>query len=180
MAGSVRSTSLRRSRPGFPAQGAELGRIICVVDCGLAERNPGLLAWYDACIHFSDVVLLNRREGVPNKWVGDFQARYKDQRYPCVVKLCWAGSGALSAGPSALRISQAFEDEPTWVVEGDDPEDDSGEDLVDGDEEEVEMVPVEDPYFERRPGGRRAKEIPDVAKFLDAKVQARAPAGEEA
>ena len=159
-------------RAWLPSQGAELGRIICVVDCSLAERNTPLLAWYDACIHFSDVVLLNRREGVSNKWVRDFEARYKDQRYPCVMEFVRAGrvrNPALILEPSALRISQAFEDELAWVAVGEDSEDGAGEDEADGDEEEVEMVPAEDPYFARRPGGRRLKEIPDVAKFLDAK-----------
>jgi len=160
----------------FPAQGAELGRIICIVNCALAERNPPLMAWYDACIHFSDVVLLNRREGVSNKWVRDFEARYKDQRYPCVMELVRAGrvrNPALILEPSALRISQAFEDELTWVTVDGDSEDDAGENEADGDEEEVEMVPAEDPYFARRPGGRRLKEIPDIARFLDAKEEAR-------
>ena len=54
------------------AQGGELARVLFVVHCALAERNPPLLAWYDACVHFSDVVLLNRREGVANKWVSEF------------------------------------------------------------------------------------------------------------
>jgi hypothetical protein len=169
-------------RAWLSTQVAELARIICVVDCGLAERNPALLAWYDACIHFSDVVLLNRREGVANKWVKDFQARYGDQCYPCVMEFVRAGrvrNPALILEPCALRISQAFEDEPTWVAEDGDTEDDSGEDKDAEDEEEVEMVPAEDPYFARRPGGRRVKEIPDVAKFLDAKPGAKALAGNE-
>ena len=138
-------------RAWLPLQGAELGRIICVVDCGLAERNPALLAWYDACIHFSDVVLLNRREGVANKWVKDFQARYKDQFFPCVIEFVRAGrvrNPPLILDPSALRISQAFEDEQTWVPVGGDPEDEAGDDeAADGDGEEVEMVLAEDPYF---------------------------------
>ena len=163
----------------LPLQGAELGRIICVVDCGLAERNPALLAWYDACIHFSDVVLLNRREGVANKWVRDFQERYTDQFFPCVMEFVRAGrvrNPALILNPCALRISQVFEDEPAWVPVGGDPEDEGGEEDAEGDEE-VEMVLAEDPYFARRPGGRRAKEIPDIAKFLDAKQEAKARAG---
>ena len=43
---------------------AAVARVFCVIDCTLASRHPALLAWYDACVHFSDVVLLNRREGV--------------------------------------------------------------------------------------------------------------------
>ena len=59
---------------------------------------------------------------------------------------------------------------------GGDPEDEAREGEAEGDEE-VEMVLAEDPYFERRPGGRRAREIPDIAKFLDAKREAKARAG---
>jgi hypothetical protein len=37
----------------------ELARILTLVDCQLAQRHDGpLRAWFDACIHFSDVVLL--------------------------------------------------------------------------------------------------------------------------
>ena len=42
-------------------------------------RPAALLAWYDACVHFSDVVLLQRREGVANKWVSDFLKHHEDQ-----------------------------------------------------------------------------------------------------
>ena len=159
----------------LPTQSAELGRIICVVDCGLAQGNPALLAWYDACAHFSDVVLLNRREGVDSKWIRDFQARFKDQCYPCLIEFVRAGrvrNPALILEPCALRISQAFEDEPAWVARDGSSEDDAGEE---GDDE-VEMVLAEDPYFARRPGGRRVKEIPDIARFLDAKQAARTSA----
>jgi hypothetical protein len=164
----------------LPTQSAELGRIICVVDCGLVQGNPTLLAWYDACVHFSDVVLLNGREGVDSKWIRDFQARFKDQRYPCLIELVRGGrvrNPALILEPCALRISQAFEDEPVWVTKDGGSEDDAGEDGGAEDNDDVEMVPAEDPYFARRPGGRRVKEIPDIAKLLDAKRTARPGAG---
>src|SRR5208283_3928029 len=56
---------------------SEVARVICVVDCRLAAGNPKLFAWFEACVHFSDVVLLNRREGVPSKWVGDFRKEFE-------------------------------------------------------------------------------------------------------
>jgi len=59
--------------------GAELGRIFCVVNCQFAAAHPDALPWFDACVHFSDVVLLSGREGIPNKWVSDFQKRYAEQ-----------------------------------------------------------------------------------------------------
>ena len=45
----------------LPASGGELGRILCVVHCGLVAQHKELRVWFDACVHFSDVVLLNRR-----------------------------------------------------------------------------------------------------------------------
>jgi hypothetical protein len=154
----------------LPAQNAELGRVLCVVNCALAERHPPLLAWYDACVHFSDVVLLNKREGVANKWMSDFQSRYEDQCYPCLIEMVRSGrvrNPALILEPNPLRISHAFE-EPVWIVEGENPEEEGGDEGSDDEgDEEVELVQVEDPYFARRIGGRREKEIPDIAKHLD-------------
>jgi hypothetical protein len=141
---------------------AELARVLCVVHCRLLEANPKLFPWYEACIHFSDVVLLNRREGVANKWISDFQGRFEEKFYPCLFELVRAGgikNPALVLAPVARRMSHAF-DEPEWVAEGDVEEEDQGEG------EEVEMTEEVDPYFERRNGGRRVVELPRIAEFL--------------
>lgn len=148
------------------AQDLELARVLCVVDCRLAEANPPLLAWFDACVHFADAVLLNRREGVANKWLSDFQARYKSEHYPCLIELVRDNkvrNPALILEPRALRISHVFDDEVDWTVVGGEDETDA----PDG-EEEVEVVPEEDPYFARLNGGRRIKELPDIRKYLPA------------
>ncbi len=148
--------------------GAELARVLCVVHCALAEKNPPLLAWVDACVHFSDVVLLNRREGVPNKWMSDFQARYTGQFLPCLFELVKNGrvkNPALVLEPQARRMSHAFDAEQDWIftdAEGDVID----EDEETADDEEVEAKPEEDPYFVRDAAGRRMKKIPDIAKFL--------------
>lgn len=149
-------------KPWLEANGVELSRIICVVDCKLAAAHPPLLAWFDACVHFSDVVLLNRREDVENKWVSDFQKRYADQFYPCLFEMVKKGrvkNALVILDPVARRISQYFEDEVGWIVEGEDDENEA-------EEGEVEMTQAEDPYLERRAGGRRIKEIPDIATIL--------------
>ena len=152
----------------------ELARGLCVVHCGLAQKHHPLLVWYDALIHFSDVVLLNRREGIENKWIGDFQARYKGQFFPCLFDLVKAGrvkNPALVLTPGALRMSQAFdeleEQLEAEVVEyeiGGDPETDEEAEQAAEEEEEDELK--EDLYFVRLAGGRRAKEIPDIGKYL--------------
>jgi hypothetical protein len=141
----------------------EVARVVCVVNCQLLEKNPKLFAWYEACIHFSDVVLLNQREGVPNKWIGDFKGKFEHKFYPCLFEFVREGrvrNPALILAPVARRMSHVF-DEQEWIAI--DPDDDE-EDLEDG--EETEMKAEEDPYFERRNGGRRVHEIPNIADYL--------------
>lgn len=151
------------------AQDVELARTLCVVNCQLAEKHSALLAWYEACIHFSDVVLLNRREGVENKWLSDFLMHFKKQFYPSIfdtVKQGKVKNPALVLEPEARRMTHAFDEEQDWVItnaEGEevDEEDETSED------DELQAKPEVDPYFERRSeGGRRVKELPDIKKYL--------------
>jgi len=155
-------------KPWLEAQGGELARVLCVVDCQLAGKNPPLLAWFDACIHFADVALLNRREGVANKWLSDFQAHFKSQYIPCLFEFVKGGrvkNPGLVLEPQARRMSHVFDEEQDWIftdAEGDEIDEDEE---TEGDEE-VEAKAEEDPYFARLNGGRRVKEIPDVKKYL--------------
>ncbi len=141
----------------------EVARVISVVNCRLVEANPKLFAWYEACIFYSDVVLLNQRDNVPNKWIGDFKAKFEDRFYPCLfefVKDNRVKNPALVLAPVARRMSHVF-DEQDWVAVDEEDDEDSAED---GDE--TEMKPAEDHYMERRNGGRRVHEIPNIADFL--------------
>jgi len=142
----------------------EVARVLCVVNCQLAEAHPKLFAWYEACIFYSDVVLLNRRDGVSNKWMGDFRAKFEDKFYPCLFEFVKDGkvkNPALVLAPVARRMSHVF-DELEWVVDEDEEEDEK--EIEDGDESP--MKPEEDYYLERRNGGRRVHEIPNIADFL--------------
>ena len=144
-------------------RGSDVARVLCVVDCQLLERNPKLFAWYEACIHFTDVVLLNRREGVPNKWIGDFKGKFEHKFYPCLFEFVRDASvrnPALVLAPVARRMSHVF-DEQEWISADADNDE---EDMEDG--EETEMKPEVDPYLERRNGGRRIHEIPHIEEFL--------------
>ena len=156
-------------KPWVEAQGAELARVLCVVNIQLAEKNPPLLAWFEACVHFADVVLLNKRERVDNKWMSNFLTHFKKQYYPCVFEMVKEGrvkNPALVLEPQARRMSHAFDEEQDWIFTNSEGEEiDEQEETEDG-EEEVEAKPEEDPYFARRMGGRRVKELPDIAKFL--------------
>ncbi len=155
-------------KPWLEAQGAELARVLCVVDCQLAEKNPPLVAWYEACVHFADVVLLARREGVGNKWISDFQTHFKKQFMPALFEMLkqdHVKNPVLVLEPQARRISQVFDEEQDWVLtnaEGEevDEDDETKED------EEIEAKVVEDPYFARHSGGRRVREIPDIVRYL--------------
>lgn len=170
---------------------AELGRVITVVNCQLAEKHSALVAWYEACIHFSDVALLNRREGVANKWMSEFQAKFKDACYPCLFEMVKGGrvkNPVIVLDPQARRMSHIFDiDEWTGIdLEGvefgtegaDDPEDeDDAPAKGDGGKkkghpnqsplDDDDWLPEKEPYFEMLPNGRRAKEIPDIAKYLE-------------
>jgi hypothetical protein len=150
-------------------QGGQLARVLCVVNSQLAEKHPPLLAWFEACIHFADVVLLNKREGVDNKWMSDFLGHFKKLYYPCVfemVKDSRVKNPALILEPQARRMSHVFDEEQDWIftnAEGDeiDEQEETGKD-----DEEIEAKLEEDPYFVRDAAGRRAKKVPDIAKFL--------------
>jgi hypothetical protein len=150
------------------AQGGEVARVLCVVDCQLAAKHHGMLAWYEACVHFSDVVLLNRREGVENKWLSEFQLHFKKQFLPALFELVKANrvkNPGLVLEPQARRMSHVFDAEQDLVFTDADGEEIDEDEETEGDEE-VEATPEEDPYLVRLSGGRRVKEIPDLAKFL--------------
>lgn len=148
---------------------AQVARIICVVNCQFAARHSSMLAWYEACVHFADVTLLNHREGVGNKWLSGFLEHFKKQHLPCIFEMVKAGrvkNPALILEPQARRMTQVFDEEQDWIFT-----DESGTEIdeqaeTENEEEEVEAKPLEDPYFARRLGGRRVKELPDIASLL--------------
>lgn len=153
---------LFRNRSSF-----ELGRILTLIHCRFLQNNPGARPWFDACIHFSDCILLNHRQETTNKWVGDFQKEQKKLHVPYLIELVKKGAVANPAKilePQPRRLSQAFD---FWAFESDAH---NGWNIeIEGDpphpDEEEDPVP-EDPYFARMPGGRRLKKIPDIRKFL--------------
>lgn len=156
-------------KPWADAQPGEIARVICVVNCQLAEKHPALLAWFEACVHFSDVVLLNKREGVENKWVSDFLNHFKKLYYPCHFEFVKDGSvhnPALILEPQARRMTHAFDEEQDWIFTNAEGEVIDEQEEVEEGEDDIEAKPEEDPYFVRRAGGRRVIEIPDIAKFL--------------
>ena len=121
-------------------EGLTLARILFVVHCGLLEEtSPQLQEWHDACAHFADVALLNRREGVNSKKIKEFKEHYESMRLPFLVESVRKNRIANPAkilDPTSRRISHAFD--PEVDVESDLPY----------------------PYLERLSTGERAKRIP--------------------
>lgn len=165
---------LEALKPWLQAQGAELARIFTVLDCALAERHPALHQWFDACIHFSDVVFLTNRAGVANKWLSDFLQRFKDERFPChFVQVKSKGdlpTPLVWLDPTPRRLSQYFEEDyvdlSDVVIETGDEEDEDGDPIKPGEEDGI--LPPE-PYFVRQRSGRRDKELPELRDYLPGK-----------
>jgi hypothetical protein len=154
----------------LPGSGAKIGRVFTVVDCAFGHAHPELFAWFEACVHFSDVVFFTNTAGVPGSWLVDFEKHFKKLFYPCLFERPVKGevpNPALVLETRALRMTPAFEDEfalaaVEYEIEGDDDEEED-ESFVEEEE------PLEDPYFARNGGGgNRVIPVPDIAPFLKA------------
>ncbi len=142
----------------LPESGCELARVITVLHCELALGNKATFEWFECCIHFSDVVLLARREKVGNKDMKVFLDRYEEACFPCLweyVKKGRVGNPSLVLDTQARRISRIFdvpevfedEDEEEW-------------------EEDIAGDATKDPYLKTASGGKRMKELPDIGAYL--------------
>ncbi|HBM86857.1 MAG TPA: hypothetical protein DD423_08845 [Opitutae bacterium] len=134
----------------------ELARILTVTHCAFLSEHPKAKAWFDSCIHFSDIVLLNRREDVNNKWIKDFEDGYHKQFSTARFLLIKKGRVANPLevlNPEARRISLYFDE--LIPIEDDEFEDD---------EQPEDTKP--DKYIERLESGLRAYPVPDIQKVL--------------
>lgn len=167
---------LEAIKPWLAAHTLEVTQIFTVVHCALIEKHPELRVWHDACIHFSDAALLNRREGVENKWLSEFRRRYEDQCMPCIFEFVKAGkvrNPVLLLDGAARRLSQYF-DASEWDglnlddVEIGESEDEDGENMrpLDKSQLDPDDQPPVDPWLERDANGRRHKPLPDVRALL--------------
>lgn len=147
--------------------GLTLGRILTVVHCGLAEAHQELLPWHQGCIHFSDVVLLNRRENVSQKWLRGFQDGFRQEHFPCFFEFVKKGrvnNPVHVLDPTPRRLSLFFEEEVDSL-------------LSEGEEDESEELSAdfarEDPYLAKNPSGQRCKPFPDAHSILSGIAQPR-------
>ena len=115
------------------------------------------------------MALLNRREGVENKWLSDFRGFFDDQFVPCLFEFVKGGrvkNPALILDPQARRMTHVFDDELEWLVVDEEGSEDDGSDAEIGVDEEVQVAREEEPYFVRDAAGRRVKRIVEIAEFL--------------
>lgn len=145
-----------------PRLGWSVTRVITVVDCRLAHAKPALDDWFKACIHFSDAVLLNRREGVPPSFDRDFSESYRKSCAPALFEKTKKGrvpNPDLILLPEARRLSQIFDEDR-------DPLDDMEFDEDNLPDQPFDLVNKTDPYFERDDRGQRRLRIPNIRDFL--------------
>lgn len=167
---------LEAFKPWLAARGLTVSRIFTVVDCRFVEKHAAIGPWIAACVHFSDVVLLNRREGVENKWLSAFRRQFDEQYMPCLFEFVKNGrvkNPALLLDPVPRRLSQYF-DASEWdgldlagieIGESDDEDGENVRPLAKTELDPDDQPPV-DPYLERKGNGHRAIELPDIRKML--------------
>jgi|TARA_B110000037_G_scaffold131640_1_gene149572 hypothetical protein len=134
----------------------ELARIFTVVDCGLLCEQPQLKAYYELCLHFSDVFLLGNRSDVSKKWVQGYIDELKKMAVPTRIEYLKADGKVDAVSeflfPEARRVSQIFDaadgpDDPGLIIESQSEDDDQE------DEEEITKFDLRnlenDPYLLR-------------------------------
>ncbi len=150
---------------GFRAERFELGRIVTQVHSGWCAQVEDAPGWYDGCIHFSDLVLLDARHEVDDLWVREYQERYRKLRYPCLFDLVRKG---LPKHPlwffdsQPRRLSLVFDPDDLsglggqdYEIEGDDPDED----------EDPEASG--DPFLRRNAAGERERKVRPLPFLLD-------------
>lgn len=126
----------------------QLTRIITVINCKNLSENDSQNYWYEAAIHFSDIVLLNRREGVSEKWIKAMVTEKKKQFHPTRFELVKKNR---VHNPSDILDSQTYRTSLYF------------DDLIPIEDDEFEdLLPEDrkiDPYIERLESGKRSKPV---------------------
>lgn len=139
-------------------------KVVTCVDCAGMERHPPLRAWYDACLYYSDIVLLGNRTDSSNRFIREYTREYEHRCYPCLfyfLKKEGVPDHPLEIlTPGTRRLSQLFDldrqrpvPEPRGVVI---------EASCDLDLEEVET----DPFRSPSPQEGLPRPVPDVGEWV--------------
>jgi hypothetical protein len=138
-------------------------KVVTCVDCAQTEQSAKLRAWYEACIYYSDVVLLGNRQNASKSFVREYQKHFERLCYPCLFLLIKGPGNPTQPGEimthGPRRVSQMFdlpeaapvEPLPGMVIEA----------SCDLDMEESEIDPFRFPADEES-----AIHIPDPAEFV--------------
>lgn len=138
-------------------------KVVTCVDCSAAEASPQLRSYLDACIYYSDTVLLGNRSGASKSFVRQFEKGYQQRCYPARFQLLKDPGQPQNPLeillPGTLRLSQLFDREPLAS-----PDSPAGpiEASCDLDFEEAE----EDPYRPSAESGKSALQVPDVGPWI--------------
>ena len=140
-------------------------KVVTCVDCSAAEQNAPLRAWYEACVYYSDIVLLGNRGGASKHFVHDYQKHFEKECFPCLF-LFLKGPGNPDQplevlAPDTRRLSQLFD------LGKAEPEEASLPGLVieascDLDLEEAEL----DPYRQGPDQEAPQAHVPDATPFI--------------
>ena len=126
----------------------QLTRIITVMNCKSLSENDYQNSWYDAAVHFSDIVLLNRREGIGEKWIKNMITKKKKQFHPTRFELVKKNR---VNNPNDILDTQTFRTSLFF------------DDLIPIEEDEFkELLPEDrkiDKYIERLESGKRCKPV---------------------
>ena len=126
----------------------QLTRILTLVHCGSLSKTNSQNSWYEAAIHFSDIILLNRREGVSEKWIKDWVTDKKKQFHPTRFELVKKNR---VNNPIDVLDSQTYRSSLYF------------DDLIPIEEDEFEdLLPEDkriDPYIECLESGKRNKPV---------------------
>ncbi|MEX0325295.1 MAG: hypothetical protein AB3N33_04315 [Puniceicoccaceae bacterium] len=138
-------------------------KILTCVDCRQTEENARLRAWFDACIYYSDIVLLGNRQDASKAFMRDYQKHYERLCYPSLFLFL---KGAGNPGdpvevltPGTRRLSQLFD------LEGDGPQE-APPGVVIESSCDLELEEAEaDPFRQPGPEGAPAH-VPDVSDCI--------------
>ena len=165
---------IEAAKDWMAAEGHTLARIITVIDCALAQRAPKSLLWFDACIHFSDVVLLGNRSDEAKKWIHDYEKALQRKALPALVRLLKKG-GRVDGWdeilfPEARRLSLFFDPPEEMIV---DSEIEGGETVEDElpPSDAPEPLPGDaesDVFLRRLDSGQRRLRLPNIREILSA------------
>ncbi|MCC5841606.1 MAG: hypothetical protein JJT96_15940 [Opitutales bacterium] len=153
-------------------EGHTLARIITVIDCALAQRAPKSLPWFEACIHFSDVVLLGNRSDDAKKWIHDYEKTLHRKALPALIRLLKKG-GRVDGWdevlfPEARRLSLYFDPPEEITVDSVMEEGATLEDELPS-KDAPEPLPGDaesDLYLQRLDSGQRRLRLPNIRELL--------------